>query len=169
MQSALNRASSPMPSVDTDIIITEDDSQDGPDHVDAHRSVAHVISAYTRAGAVISTHYDTTNVVRTITDILGIGHLGLNDANAAPMSEVFTKTPNLRPYSVTIPGVLCRPPVAPALVPGCREKGARITQATPERHDGAWWAEATQRMDFSRPDHIDARAFNAVLAEGIGN
>ncbi len=148
---------------DTAIFVLEDDAQDGPDHVDAHRSVAHVISAYTRAGAVIGTRYNTTNVVRTITDILGIDHLGLNDANAAPMSDVFTTLPHLQPYNVLIPGVLCKQPVDPALVPACKQPGAHITEAVLERHDGRWWAQATQGMDFAGPDRVNPSAFSALL------
>jgi DNA-binding beta-propeller fold protein YncE len=151
---------------DTAIFILEDDAQDGPDHVDSHRTVAQVISAYTRAGAVISTRYDTTSMVRTIEDILGIGHLGLNDANAAPMSDVFTRAPDRQPYEAIIPGVLCKPPVDPNLVPQCRQPGHTVTQAVRDAHDGAWWAAATRGMDFSRPDRIDSMKFNAILAAG---
>ncbi len=149
---------------DTAIFIVEDDAQDGPDHVDAHRTVAHVISAYTRAGAVIHDRYDTTSMLRTLEDILGIGHLGLNDANAAPMHTVFSTTPDLRPYDAIIPGVLCGPPVDPDLVPQCREPTRRITEAVPSAHDGTWWAAATAGMDFSRADRIDSARFNAILA-----
>ncbi len=151
---------------DTAIFIVEDDAQDGPDHVDAHRTVAHVISAYTRAGAVIHDRYDTTSMLRTLEDILGIGYLGLNDANAAPMSTVFTTTPDLRPYDAVIPGVLCGPPVDPDLVPQCKQPGRRATRVVPSTHDGAWWAAATRGMDFSRPDRIDSARFNAILAAG---
>jgi YVTN family beta-propeller protein len=150
---------------DTAIFVLEDDAQDGPDHVDAHRTVAQVISPYVRAGAVVHTRYDTTSMVRTIEDILGIGPLGLNDANAAPMSDVFTTTPDLKGYAVIVPGLLCKPPVDPGLVPGCSVAGAKVTQATALVHDGAWWAAATAGMDFSRPDRVDSVAFNALLAE----
>ncbi len=149
---------------DTAIFVLEDDAQDGPDHVDAHRTVAQVISPYVRAGAVVHTRYDTTSMVRTIEDILGIGPLGLNDANAVPMSDVFTTKPDLQVYAVFIPGVLCRAPVDPSLVPGCGVKGAMITRAWTGVHDGAWWAKATQGMDFTRPDRVDSRVFNALLA-----
>ena len=151
---------------DTAIFIIEDDSQDGPDHVDSHRSVVHVISAYTKPGAVMHTRYDTTSVLRTMEDILGIAHLGLNDANARPMSDVFSKTPDLRPYDAIIPGGLCRKPVDPGLVPECLQPGHSITRAAAEMHDGTWWAEATQGMDFSHPDRIDSARFNAILAAG---
>ena len=108
---------------DTAIFVIEDDSQDGPDHVDAHRSVVQVISAYTRPGAVVHTRYDTTSMLRTMEDILGISPLGLNDANARPMSDVFADTPDLRPYDAIVPGVLCGKPVDPTLAPSCRGEG----------------------------------------------
>jgi len=75
--------------------------------VDAHRSTAYVICPYTKSGAVIHTNYNSTNVVRTIEDILGVHDLGLNDVNARPMSDVFIKQPNLQPYVAPIPGILC--------------------------------------------------------------
>ncbi len=149
---------------DTAIFVVEDDAQDGPDHVDAHRTVAQVISPYVRAGTVVHTRYDTTSMVRTIDDILGIGPLGLNDANAAPMSDVFTTEPDLQAYRVIIPGVLCQPPVDASLVPGCAVKGAMITKASAGMHDGAWWVKATNGMDFTRPDRVNSVAFNALLA-----
>jgi DNA-binding beta-propeller fold protein YncE len=152
---------------DTAIFVVEDDSQDGPDHVDAHRSVVHVISAYTRAGAVIHTRYDTTSVLRTMEDILGVAPLGLNDANAAPMGDVFAETPDLRPYDAIVPGVLCRAPVDAGLVPECAREGAKITATIASAHDGVWWANATAGMDFSRPDRIDTARFNAILAAGL--
>ncbi|MGR3717016.1 MAG: bifunctional YncE family protein/alkaline phosphatase family protein [Thermohalobaculum sp.] len=150
---------------DTAIFVLEDDSQDGPDHVDSHRSVVHVISAYTRAGAVIHTAYNTTNVLRTIEDILGLKPLGLNDANAAPMRDVFTTTPDMRPYRARVAGILCRPPVDPLLVSDCRGATAPVAIA----HAGAWWDERTRGMDFSRPDRVPSARFNALLREGLGH
>jgi len=152
---------------DTAIFVIEDDSQDGPDHVDAHRSIVQVISAYTRPGAVIHTRYDTTSMLRTMEDMLGISPLGLNDANARPMSDLFTDTPDLRPYEAIIPGVLCHAPVNPTLVPQCSQPGHPISQAAKLRHDGGWWAQATKGMDFTRPDHLDSARFNAILWAGL--
>jgi len=58
--------------------VLEDDSQDGPDHVDAHRSLAYVISAYSRPG-VVHTMYNTTSMLHTMGDILGMDYLGMNE------------------------------------------------------------------------------------------
>jgi hypothetical protein len=72
------------------IFVVEDDSQDGADHVNAHRIPALVISPYARQGAVIHTRYDLLSVVRSMELILGMKPLNLNDALATPMYDVFT-------------------------------------------------------------------------------
>ena len=153
---------------DTAIFVVEDDAQNGPDHVDAHRSTVFVASPYTNSGAVVHTMYNSTNVLRTIEDILGVNHLGLNDANAFPMSDVFIKEPNLQPYVAPIPGILCEPPVDPTLVPECKNPGnRRITAGVKPLHDGAWWAQATKGFNFNHPDMINSDLFNRILWRGI--
>jgi YVTN family beta-propeller protein len=153
---------------DTAIFVVEDDAQNGPDHVDAHRSTVFVISPYTKSGAVVHTMYNSTNVLRTIEDILGVNYLGLNDANAVPMSDVFIQQPNLQPYTAPIPGILCEPPVDPDLVPECKTPGKRpITAAVKSLHDGAWWAQATKGFNFNHPDMINSDVFNRILWRGI--
>jgi YVTN family beta-propeller protein len=153
---------------DTAIFVVEDDAQNGPDHVDAHRSTVFVISPYTNSGAVVHTMYNSTNVVRTIEDILGVNYLGLNDANALPMSDVFVKQPNLQPYTASIPGILCQPPVDPTLVPECKNPGNRpITAAVKPLHDGRWWAQETKGFNFNHPDMINSDLFNRILWRGI--
>ena len=87
---------------DTLIFVIEDDAQDGPDHVDAHRSIAFVAGPYVKHGAVVSTRYTTVNMVRTIEAVLGLAPMGLNDALAAPMAEVFD--PRQADWSFTRPG-----------------------------------------------------------------
>ena len=74
---------------DTLIIVTEDDVQDGPDHVDSHRGPAFVIGPYVKQGAVVSTRYSQVSVLRTIEDILGTEHMNLNTAFQRPMAEAF--------------------------------------------------------------------------------
>ncbi|MBV9646166.1 MAG: hypothetical protein JO043_01740 [Candidatus Eremiobacteraeota bacterium] len=150
----------------TAIFVLEDDSQDGPDHVDAHRSTAYVISPWVRHGALVHTMYTDANMLATIEDILGIDHLGMNDANAAPMSDVFTTTPNTAPYSVIIPGVLCRPPVHADLVPQCRDSRARKTEPVPSLEPPSWWRDHTHRFSWSAPDQNDPVAFNRLVWKG---
>jgi YVTN family beta-propeller protein len=151
---------------DTAIFVSEDDSQDGPDHVDSHRSTAWVISPYSRPG-VVHTIYAHPSMLRTIEDILGANYLGLNDANAPSMDDAFTTQPNLQPYDAIIPGILCKPPVHRDLVPQCYSPFARKTQPVAQLHDGAWWSAQTKGMSFDGPDKNDAAAFNALLWRGI--
>jgi len=147
--------------------VVEDDAQDGPDHVDAHRSPGYVISAYTKRHAVVHTFYNTINMIRTIEDFLGMNYLGMNDANAVPMSEVFNTEADLTPYTPVVTGSLCQPPVDPKLIPECQDPTAAKTPAMPSLHDGAWWAKATKQYHFSRPDALDAAAFNRLLWLGV--
>ncbi|MER6121318.1 beta-propeller fold lactonase family protein [Streptomyces sp. NPDC001795] len=105
---------------DTVILVTEDEAQNGPDHVDAHRTLALAISPYTQTGKVDSTFYSTASMVRTIELIAGIGPLTRFDEYSTPMSASFTDKPNYRAYSVIKPtypmnsingaGVLARTP-----------------------------------------------------------
>jgi len=81
------------------IFVIEDDAQNGPDHVDAHRSVALVISPWTRRGAVDSTLYTTAGVLRTIELILGLPPMSQYDAAATPFYAAFQSTPDLRPFA----------------------------------------------------------------------
>ena len=152
----------------TAIFIVEDDSQNGADHVDAHRSTAWVISPYVKSHSVINAFYSTINVDRTMEDLLGMDHLGFNDANAVSMDDVFTTQPNLQPYQTIIPGSLCKPPVDPTLVPACHDPSMRnrITPAVAPLHDGQWWIDATKGLSFRHPDEIDADYYNHLLWKG---
>jgi YVTN family beta-propeller protein len=86
------------------IFVVEDDSQDGADHVDAHRAPALVIGPWVRhGGGVVHTRYDQLSVIRTIELILGLQPLSLFDAVATPMYEVFDTVPDNTPYSAIQP------------------------------------------------------------------
>src|SRR5437762_14110049 len=74
---------------DTLIIVTEDDCQDGPDHVDSHRATAYLVGPYVKRNAIVSEPYSQVNALRTIEDILGTRHINLNTAFQRPMTEVF--------------------------------------------------------------------------------
>jgi YVTN family beta-propeller protein len=76
----------------TAIFVVEDDSQDGADHIDAHRMPAFVISPWTKRGAVVHTRYDQYSVIRTIELMIGLHPLSLNDALATPMYDAFDTT-----------------------------------------------------------------------------
>jgi len=86
------------------IFVVEDDSQDGADHVDAHRMPAGVFSPYARRGTVVGTRYDMLSFIRSIELILGMRPLGLPDAVATPLYDVFQPKPsNSAPYKVIAP------------------------------------------------------------------
>ncbi|HEX7137532.1 MAG TPA: bifunctional YncE family protein/alkaline phosphatase family protein, partial [Vicinamibacterales bacterium] len=70
---------------DTLIFVIEDDSQDGPDHFDSHRTTAYIVGPYVKKQAVVSTHYTSVNWVRTMEDVLGLQHLNFNTAYQPPM------------------------------------------------------------------------------------
>jgi DNA-binding beta-propeller fold protein YncE len=82
----------------TAIFVVEDDAQNGPDHVDAHRTVALVISPYTRRHAVDSTLYSTSSMLRTMELILGMKPMTQFDAAATPMFNSFANQPDTRPF-----------------------------------------------------------------------
>ncbi|MFD0048003.1 alkaline phosphatase family protein [Actinomycetes bacterium NPDC127524] len=84
---------------DSVIFITEDDAQNGLDHVDGHREPAHVISPWVKKGITNSHYWTVINMVRSIEQILGLPAMNQNDAAAEPMSELFTNKPDFAPYS----------------------------------------------------------------------
>ncbi|MBI4482630.1 MAG: bifunctional YncE family protein/alkaline phosphatase family protein [Acidobacteria bacterium] len=80
------------------VFVVEDDAQNGPDHVDAHRTVALVISPYARRKSVDSTLYSTSSMIRTMELILGLPPMTQFDAAATPMYRSFTSRPDFAPY-----------------------------------------------------------------------
>ena len=153
----------------TAVFVIEDDSQNGPDHVDAHRSIAFVASPWVRTNSLVHTNYNTTSMLRTIEDILGVKPLGLQDSTAEPMSDVFTTTPNLQPYSTIVPGDLCQPPVDPTLVPACFNPAARKSKAYRPLHAGAWWQHQSDanHLVWNAPDKNNAAVYNRLLWAGV--
>ena len=80
------------------IFVLEDDAQNGPDHIDAHRSPILVISPYIKRKEVIHTMYSTSGALRTMELILGLPPMSQYDASAKPMFDCFTSTPDFTPY-----------------------------------------------------------------------
>ena len=87
---------------ETAIFVLEDDAQSGPDHVDAHRSIAFVVSPYAKRKTVVSRAYSTSAMLRTIELILGLPPMSQYDAAAIPMWECFTNKSNIKSF-VTLP------------------------------------------------------------------
>ena len=142
------------------IFIVEDDAQDGPDHVDAHRSTAFVVGPYVKKSALVSTRYTTVNMLRTITDVLGLDHLGIFDANQGPMTDVFDLAQTSWSYTATASSLL----KATALpLPA----GLLFAANAKPTHSAKYWAAKTRRFDFSEEDKVDSVAYNQVLWEGL--
>ncbi len=88
------------------IFVVEDDAQNGPDHVDAHRTVALIASPYAKRGYHCRNMYSTASMLRTMELILGLQPMSQFDAAARPLYECFTATPDYRPY-------VCKPATYP--------------------------------------------------------
>jgi DNA-binding beta-propeller fold protein YncE len=124
------------------IFVIEDDSQDGADHVDAHRMPAGVFSPYARQGAVVGTRYDMLSFIRSIELILGMRPLGLPDAVATPMYDAFRSTPaNSTPYNV----------VAPTYPLLNRNPNSAVNRAL------------ARGLDFVHPDRVPQDEFDRIL------
>jgi YVTN family beta-propeller protein len=80
------------------IIITEDDAQNGVDHVDAHRSILMVVSPYAKKNYVSHVHFSFGSIFKTIWNILGLPYLNQYDAGSTDMSDLFTGVPDFSPY-----------------------------------------------------------------------
>ncbi|GEO10084.1 bifunctional YncE family protein/alkaline phosphatase family protein [Segetibacter aerophilus] len=80
------------------VFIVEDDAQNGPDHVDAHRTTAYVAGPHVKRGFVDHSMYSTSSMLRTMELILGLPPMSQYDAAATPMFKSFTATPNLAPF-----------------------------------------------------------------------
>ena len=126
----------------TAIFILEDDAQNGPDHVDSHRSTAYVISPYTRGRGVDSSMYNTTSMLRTIELILGLHPMTVFDASARPMWNAFRNQPDPRPFDAL-----------PARYP-IDERNPFSTSAD---------ARVSSRFDLAEADLVDDDEMNAIL------
>jgi YVTN family beta-propeller protein len=129
----------------TAIFVLEDDAQNGPDHVDAHRSPAFVISPYTRRHSVDSTMYSTSSMLRTMELILGLKPMTQYDAAAAPMYGAFTAAADVAPYAAL-----------PARV-DLEQKNAKT----------AWGARTSSSMDFAKEDAADDQQLNEVIWHSV--
>ena len=151
---------------DTLVFVIEDDSQDGPDHIDAHRSTAFVVGPYVKHNAVVSTRYNTVSMLRTMEDVLGIEHLNLNDAYQRPMADVFDLGQARWNYNAVASRVLRT--TEAALNGDDSTQFAEGPDFAPA-HDAAYWDKATRGFDWTSEDRVPADLFNQVLWEGLMN
>jgi YVTN family beta-propeller protein len=151
---------------DTLVIVTEDDCQDGPDHVDSHRATTYFVGPYVKQGAVVSTRYSQVNALRTIEDILGTQHINLNTAFQRPMADVFDiGSSGAWSYVSEASTVLAGTTLAQA-PGGLGVKFARGAVARP-KHDARYWARVTAGFDFSDADQVPPAKFNRVVWRGL--
>ncbi len=130
---------------DSALFVLEDDAQNGPDHVDSHRSVALVASPFIKKGSVDSTLYTTSGVLRTMELILGLPPMSQYDAAATPMYNAFGTTPVLASYTA---------------------KPARISLTEVNGGD-AWGAQASMAMNLKDADMAPEYELNEILWKSV--
>jgi hypothetical protein len=128
----------------TVMFVLEDDAQDGPDHVDSHRSVLLVISPYSRTG-VVRRFVNTTDVLATIEEILGLGPLSQFDRFGRPLREIWAGSPDRRPYAALTPD-------------------QSLAELNPSHGADA---RRSARLDFSAVDRVEDDEFNHILWRAI--
>ena len=129
----------------TAIFCVEDDAQNGPDHVDAHRTIAFVASPYARRGARDSTLYSTSSMLRTMELILGLKPMSQFDAAAMPMFASFQNEPDAKPFAA-------------------REVTVDMEGKNAET---AWGADRSRKMNFAKEDAADDLQLNEVIWRSI--
>jgi hypothetical protein len=130
------------------IFVVEDDAQNGVDHVDGHRTIAQVISAYTRRGTVDRTFYTQVNMVRTIEQILGLPAMNQFDLAVPPMFSCFEDKFDPTPFK-GLPNQIALDEMNPPL---SVLRGERL-----------YWAKQSLRLDFSSPDAADEEVLNRII------
>ena len=128
----------------TVVFVVEDDAQDGPDHVDSHRSPLLVISAWNR-GKVLHRFVNTSDVVATIEEILGLGTMSQFDHYGRPLREIWESTPDLTPYVALRPGI-------------------PLNEKNPPR---TALAAASKKLRLDKVDMADEDLFNRILWTAI--
>lgn len=127
------------------IFVVEDDAQNGPDHVDAHRTVAFVVSPWTKRHIVDSHMYSTASMLRTMELILGLEPMSQFDAGARPMCASFTMQPDFTPYTA-------------------REANVDLEEInSPE----AWGAALSATLNLEQEDQADDLLFNEIIWRSV--
>jgi hypothetical protein len=132
------------------ILITEDDAQNGPDHVDAHRTESLAISPYTQTGKVDSTQYDTASMVATAEDLLGLPSMSIVDARVNRLWNAFTSHPKFTAYDAE------EPTVVPFGDAGAPVNGANAPMAA-----------SASRWSFRKEDQAPEIALNQAIWKSV--
>jgi DNA-binding beta-propeller fold protein YncE len=152
---------------DTLIVVVEDDSQAGSDHVDSHRAPVYVVGPYVKQHAIVSTAYSQINAVRTMEDLLGTQHIDLNTAYAKPMADLFdTKSNGSWTYTAVASTILKGTNVGNVASGNDGNQFAQGPDIHP-LHGATYWANATKDFDFSKEDRVPPELFNRVLWKGV--
>lgn len=127
------------------VFIIEDDAQNGPDHVDAHRSTAFVAGGHVKRNFVDHTMYSTSSMLRTMELILGLPPMSQYDAAATPMWRMFTATPDLSPF-ISVPAIV-----------NLDDKNTVNTAS----------AKLSETFDFSKEDRVPDLLFSEVIWKAV--
>ena len=127
------------------VFIVEDDAQNGPDHVDAHRSTAYMAGPFVKRKHVDHSMYSTSSLLRTIELILGLPPMSQYDAAATPMYKSFTSVPDHTPFTSLLPNV------------DLNEKNTRRTAST----------ALSESFDFSKEDRAPDILFSMVIWKAV--
>jgi len=127
------------------VFIVEDDAQNGPDHVDAHRTIAFVAGGFVKQGLVDHTPYSTSSMLRTIELILGLPPMSQFDASATPLWRCFNDSPGHAPYTVR--------PISVDL----NDKNTVVNK----------WSKLSEKFDFSKEDRCPDDLFNEVIWKAV--
>jgi YVTN family beta-propeller protein len=128
----------------TAIFVVEDDAQNGPDHVDSHRTPFFLISPWARPG-VHHRFTNTTDVIATMEEILGLGTLSQFDYYGRPLRDVWTEAPDIAPYRALMPSV-------------------SLDERNPAQGRGA---RESERLDLAFEDVAEEDLFNQILWRAI--
>jgi DNA-binding beta-propeller fold protein YncE len=128
----------------TVVLVVEDDAQNGPDHVDSHRSLLFVVSPWSRKGTV-RRFVNTTDVLATIEELLDLDALSQFDHHGRPLRDVWASAPDTSPYQAIVPSVA-------------------LDEKNPEKGPGT---EASRGLDLEAEDRADETALNRILWEAI--
>ncbi len=137
----------------TCIFVVQDDPQAGFDHIDGHRTLAMVVSPYTRRRVVDSTNYNQTSMIRTMELILGLPPMNQFDASATAMASCFTEEPDFTPYDA-VPNNIPLDQMNPEV--------QSITDPR-QRH----WALASLELPLDDVDEADEDTLNRILWHSV--
>ena len=130
------------------VFILEDDAQNGPDHVDAHRSPAYVVGPHVKRNFVDHTMYTTSGMLRTMELILGLPPMTQYDAAATPMWRSFTSKPDFTVFNHL-----------PANI--------NLSERNPKNIAGSAMALLSEKYDWSKEDRVPDLVMNEILWQGI--